>query len=99
MSITANSQLQRSDQVSYEIAAGEAMVIHLQTGVYYSLNEVGTVFWNLVDGWRSIADCARAIAREYDAPAEIIETDLIELADQLYREGLLLEVGRKGGLG
>lgn len=68
--------------------ADEAILIHLKSGVYYSLNEVGTAFWQLMDGTRSVADCASTLAREYNAPVEVIESDLSELAGDLVREGL-----------
>ena len=54
--------MQRSSDASYQVVAGEAIVIHLKTGVYYSLNEVGTAFWDLMDGTLSIADCAQRIS-------------------------------------
>jgi hypothetical protein len=80
--------LQHSPNAAFENVAGEIIVIHLQTGAYYSLNEVGTVFWEMLDGSKSIADCARQIAGEYAAPLEVITADLLEVAENLAREGL-----------
>jgi hypothetical protein len=77
-----------SPNATFQIVADEAILIHLQTGVYYSLNDVGTRFWDLLDGQRSIGDCAVTIATEYDAPAEVILRDLLELAEELNKEGL-----------
>lgn len=84
-----STRLQRSPNATFQVVADEAILIHLHTGVYYSLNEVGTVFWELLDGQRTLADCAAQIANEYNAPAEVILADLEELAGELAREGLV----------
>ncbi len=84
----ASTRLQRSPNATFQIVADEAILIHLQTGVYYSLNEVGTAFWNLLDGQRTLDECAAQIAAEYDAPREVVLGDLSELADELAAEGL-----------
>jgi hypothetical protein len=85
------TRLRRSANATFQSVAGEAILIHLRTGVYYSLNEVGTVFWEALDGTRTLRDCAERIAQEYDAPVEQVEADLIEIAGDLAREGLAEE--------
>lgn len=80
--------LRQSPNATFAIVAEEAILIHLQTGVYYSLNDVGTAFWNLLDGIRSIDACAQTIAAEYSAPADLVLADLLELAADLTKEGL-----------
>ena len=84
----AHTRLHHSPNATFQEVAGEAILIHLQTGVYYSLNDVGTAFWNLLDGQRTITDCATTIAAEYSAPAEMVLSDLLELAADLTKEGL-----------
>jgi hypothetical protein len=86
-----STRLQRSPNATFQIVADEAILIHLQTGVYYSLNEVGTAFWELLDGQRTLNDCATHIAGEYNAPAEVILADLDELAGELEKEGLVTQ--------
>jgi hypothetical protein len=88
MALDAQSVLRHSANATYQVVADEAILIHLQTGSYYSLNDVGTRFWGLIDGEKTIGDCAAAIAAEYDAPAEVVLSDLLELAEDLRKEGL-----------
>ena len=85
-----STRLQRSPNATFQVVADEAILIHLHTGVYYSLNEVGTVFWELLDGQRTLADCAAQIASEYNAPPEVILADLQELAGELAKEDLVI---------
>ena len=87
------SHLLRSPDASYQIVAGEAIVIHLKTGVYYSMNEVGTAFWNLLDGRRTVAECAQAIAEqliEDKPPLDVIVSDLLEISAALEKEKLVV---------
>lgn len=84
----SSTRLKRSPQATFQVVAGEAILIDMQTGTYYSLNDVGTAFWQMLDGQLTLADCAARLAAEYDAPPEVVQTDLIELAEDLLAEGL-----------
>lgn len=81
---------QRSPQATHQKVGSEAIIINLNTGSYYSLNDTGAMFWELLDGQRTIADCARDIAREYQVEAGVVESDLLELAVQFRDEGLVI---------
>lgn len=76
-------------QASYEMVGEEAIVINLNSGAYYTLNDTGAIFWEMLDGQQTIADCARQIAEAYEVEPEIVEADLLELAEQLRQEGLI----------
>jgi len=80
----------RHPDATHQTVGEEAILIKLSSGTYYSLNDTGTMFWELLDGQRTIADCASVIAAEYDAPAEMVEADLLELAAEFADEGLIV---------
>jgi hypothetical protein len=88
--LDAFTKIQHSPNATFQIVADEAILIHLNTGVYYSLNDVGTSFWNLMDGQRNIGECAAVIATEYGAPREVVLSDLLELASELAAEDLAI---------
>jgi hypothetical protein len=81
---------QRSPEASHQMVGEEAILINLTTGSYYSLNDTGAIFWELLDGQRTIADCAHQIAQEYDVEVEMVEEDLLELATEFNEEGLIV---------
>jgi hypothetical protein len=58
--------LRRAEQVTFEVVAGEAILIDMNTGTYFSLNEVGTMFWEELDGQRSLLELAGLIAGTYN---------------------------------
>jgi hypothetical protein len=81
---------QRHPDAVYQIVAEGTVLIKLSTQEVYDLNDTGTRFWELLDGRRTVADCAQSIAAEYDVAVEEVETDLLELALELHREGLII---------
>ena len=62
MTLDAKTCLRHSANATYQTIEGEAVLIHMQTGNYYSLNDVGTTFWELLNGARTLGDCAAKIA-------------------------------------
>ena len=74
--------LQRSDNVTFQTVAGEAILIRMDSGTYFSLNTVGTDFWELLDGHSTIAQHAAAIAHKYNRKADELASAIITLAQQ-----------------
>lgn len=71
-------------------AQDEVILLHLDDGSYYSLDEIGSRIWALSDGTRRLADVAAAICDEYDAPLATIEVDVSEFAGELLAAGLMV---------
>ena len=90
--LDATTRFRHSAKATYQTIEGEAVLIHLDTGAYYSLNDVGTSFWELLDGTRTVGACAAKLATEYDAPIEVVTSDLLELAEDLVKEGLVEKI-------
>lgn len=84
-----DSVLKQAENVTFETVAGEAILIHLDTGTYFSLNKVGTQFWERLDGQQTIGQHAAEIAAQYDVDAEMVTADLLELAQEMDGEGLV----------
>ena len=82
--------LRRSPSATHQTVGEEAIVIDVNSGAYYTLNETGTIFWELIDGQRTIADCANEIAGQYEVEREVVTADLLELAAELQTEGLVI---------
>jgi len=94
MNITAGSVFQRSPNATYQTVAGEAIVIDLNTGSYYSLNETGTWLWENLDGRRNVGQLAAELAVVCDIPDQVdmVESDLVEMLGDLTKERLALLV-------
>ncbi len=84
-----NTKLRQASNVTFENVAGEAILIHLDSGTYFSLNKVGTQFWEMLDGSQTIAEQARSLAEQYDVDAAMVRDDLLELAIAMQEEDLV----------
>lgn len=88
-SLTALSRLSRGPKATFQVVADEAILIHLDTGTYYSLNRVGTEFWNRLDGQQTVQDHGAALAAQYSVETAMVVGDLLELAEKLAAEDLV----------
>lgn len=75
--------------VVFEVLDGEAVVLNLKTGVYYSLNPVGTRIWQLIEERRELRAIRDAMVQEYEVEAPVLEADLKEFISKLGQKGLL----------
>lgn len=77
------------DSVVSRELEGEAVILNLKTGTYFGLNEVGTRIWALIQEHGSLNKVFEEMQREYEVPPESLETDLLQLVDQLQAKGLV----------
>jgi hypothetical protein len=78
----------RGEQVTYEVVADEAILIDMYSGTYFSLNEVGTVFWQSLDGEKTLAQIALEIAASYKQKA----TDFVAALKAIEAENASLKL-------
>ena len=76
------------EQVASDLA-GEVILLSLQTGQYYGLDQVGARIWELVQQPARVADIRDAIVREYEVGLEQCEHDVLDLLRGLVTEGLI----------
>lgn len=81
--LNTDTILKRSDRATFQVVAGEAILIHLDSGTYFSLNKVGTEFWELLDGQKTIHEHAQAIAMQYNQLTSAIADDVRHFAEHI----------------
>jgi hypothetical protein len=86
----ATQRLQpRSADVASKIMDGEAVIINLSNGVYYSLDNVGAVVWEQIGATRTVAETIAAVVGRYDVPLERAQADVERLLAELVDEQLI----------
>ncbi len=80
----------RKEKVLKQETPESVVLLNLDDGQYYALNEVGGRIWDLCDGSRSILEIVAVLCQEYDAPAETIEADVLEILEDLESAGLVV---------
>jgi hypothetical protein len=77
------------DDVLFRELQGEAVILSLSRSTYYGLDAVGTRIWQLCEAHGLLQAVFDAMQREFDAPGEMLEADLLTFVDDLLARGLL----------
>lgn len=73
-----------------EVIDGEAIIVNLDTGAYYSLRDSGCAIWNLLLQERSMPDVVDAMTAQYNGAAPEIEAAVADLVAELQAEQLIV---------
>jgi hypothetical protein len=84
-------KLRVSDDVVFRDLAGEAVILNLDSGMYFGLNEVGTRFWHLVSEQGSTEQAIVTLLTEYDVEEGCLRSDIEALVQQLLDKSLVQE--------
>ncbi|MFY9401843.1 MAG: PqqD family protein [Candidatus Omnitrophota bacterium] len=88
------------DVVSRELE-GEFIIIPIVSGIgdsdndFFSLNETGRAIWSKMNGKMNLKKIAQELAKEFDAPVETIEKDVVGLVGELLKKKMLREIYAK----
>lgn len=78
--------------VTHETIDGEAVIINLDSGNYYSLVEVGSFIWGLIDKGASAGELQDHILGTYHGDVTDVDRGVQELLAQLQQENLIVPV-------
>ena len=70
----------------------EVVVLDLNSGTYYGLDELGARIWTLIEQPASLPAIRETIMSEYEVDAETCERDILAFLNQMQAAGLV-EVG------
>jgi hypothetical protein len=101
MNISANCYIKETDIVTRDIA-GETIIVPVRNNVgdlnsIYTLNEIGTMIWQLIDGQKNVSQIIKKICMAYDVSPEEAEKDTLEFLNSLEAAGLIYTVGNQKG--
>lgn len=93
--LSPSTVLCAASEVSYQDLGEEegGVVLQMDTGEMYTINDTALSFLKLVDGKRSIVAIKSEMLKEYEVAADELESDLIEIAQQLLADKLLEPIG------
>ena len=84
---------QRSPRVVYEVVDGEAVLVDPEGKELLTLNPVGTLVWEELDGRRGPAELAAALIGRFDGVTEPeIERDIEAFLAEVESAGLVCEI-------
>ncbi|HKV11534.1 MAG TPA: PqqD family protein [Thermoanaerobaculia bacterium] len=68
------------------------MLLDMDGGEYFALDEVSGRVWDLCDGVRDVGTVIAAVSAEYDAPVDTIRADVQEFLQEMVDANLLVVV-------
>jgi hypothetical protein len=77
--------------VVHQTIDGEAVIIHLERGLYYSLDKVGADVWAAIHAGTSLPALTARLKERYADPGAEIDTAIAALFEELKREELIAE--------
>jgi hypothetical protein len=87
--LTLGSTVKRSPQLVDADVDGEVVALHIDKGVCYGLNKVGSHIWKLAAEPISVSAICGTLIQTYDVSAETCETQVLRLLEGLRTEGLI----------
>lgn len=69
--------------------AGEAVILNLDSGLYYGLEAVGARVWDLIRDPIRVGELRDALLDEYDVSPSVCEADLLGVLGELRAAGLI----------
>lgn len=76
-------------QVVFRTLASETVLLNIQTGYYFGLDEIGGRFFEVLREAGSVGAAVESLIREFDAPAEQIQQDMLGYCRELLGHGLI----------
>ena len=93
MNITTRYYAKDADLVT-RCVADETIIVPIKNNVgdlgsIYTLNELGTMIWELIDSKNSVSQIIEAVCNAYEVAPEIAEKDTMDFINSLEEGGLI----------
>ncbi len=86
---TLASRVHIADEVVFRDLEGGAVLLNLESGVYFGLDPVGTRIWQLLREHGGLEEVLTRLLEEYEVERAQGEKDLLDLVVKLSRNGLI----------
>jgi Coenzyme PQQ synthesis protein D (PqqD) len=76
------------DQVSCDLS-GEAVILNLNSGMYYGIDEIGALIWSALDEPRTLEYLREIILQGYRVDQETCDRDIMAFLTDMRSAGLI----------
>lgn len=96
MNMLTKCYIKETDFVTRDIA-GETIIVPVRShvgdlGSVYTLNEIGTLIWQLIDGQKNVSQIIEAICSAYEVTPEEATKDTFDFLVSLEEAGLIRSI-------
>ena len=91
MSFEPSSKVERNGSVAFRrLAAGEGgVLLHLESGEYHGINEVGCLIWELLDGERTVDEVTTGVREQVEDPPDDLSDIVVVFLESLRERNLV----------
>jgi hypothetical protein len=87
--IKADSIVRRSEGLAAGEMAGETVMMSIENGEYYALDQVASHIWRLIEKPRSVGEVCDLLLEQYDGERGEMERDILLFLNDLMARGLI----------
>ena len=91
--IDEQTYVKRNNEVFANEIDGEAVMMNIQTGKYYGLDEIGSRIWELMEQKIQVKAIIEQLQKEYDVSEQQCKSDVLNLLNELKTNQLIEVVG------
>jgi len=87
--ISMNNVVARSEELVSSDLDGETVLMSVQNGKYYGLDEIGSRIWSLIEQPRFVSELCDILLGEFDVEREQCERDVSAFLNKLAEDDLM----------
>lgn len=89
VSPNVDQKVRISNDILFRELEGEAVLLNIQTGIYFGLDPLGTKIWQLFQKKYSIEEVSKSIRNDYEVDAQSCREDILNFTASLQKNGLI----------
>jgi len=89
MPLTPDDRVRVNDQVVFRTIDGEAVLLHVDRGLYFGLDPIGTRVWEAVVEHGCVRPVLETLVEEFDVTADALAADVTRLLGELADNNLI----------
>ena len=87
--IKLNSMIIRNAEIDDTDLDGEKVMMNLDKGQYFMMNEVGSRIWEIASEPKTVEEIVRALLNEYEVEREQCKNTVVEFLGELAKSDLI----------
>lgn len=88
--ISIQSSYKRSGKAAQSRVAAETVLLHMTSGLYFGLDEVGTRVWELLETATAVQQICDQMVEEFEVPRDQLEVDVQTFLQELLDAELIV---------
>jgi hypothetical protein len=92
--LTLQTILARSESLVTAPLGHELVMMDIESGTYYTLDDVGSFIWSQLDAPTSVADLLSQLQRRYEVSPEQCQRDVMPFLERIFAKQIISAVNR-----